>query len=617
MPNSNPDVRQIVIGTAGHVDHGKTALIRALTGVDTDRLAEEKRRGISIDLGFAHYTSPNGINASFVDVPGHEHFIKNMLAGAGGIEAVLLVVAADEGVKPQTREHFEICRLLGVKRGIIAVTKIDLASQEQIDNTQTQIDALRAESFLQKAPIVLVSALSGRGMSALVQALEQLCCTQTFTDRGSLVRLPIDRGFALKGFGTVVTGTLWGGELRTGDSVELQPLGVEARIRGLQIHGQPVTSAKQGQRTAVNLSGVEPTAIQRGLILTKPKQLLPTKRLQIAVEWLSGVELPTRREDLLLHIGTSEIAAHLKVLNGAFVECELESAAIALPGDRIILRRPTPAETIGGGTILDPFPAKQLNRFQTIKRLESLLAGGMETRLPLLVEEQSNGCTVESLVWKTGYSEDSLRGLIRASTNLLLTADDEHVVSQAWLNARRQQLVDFLTAFHAQNPSTPGAPLAQARLGLNLTLSNTIFQGFSAVRINGDLVCLNSHRAEIPPEELAQLGRIEQEFRKAGFQPSAPMDLLKRAAVPASKERGLLERLIKEGRLIRVSSSLVFHRDVLDHVRTSLAQQKGRRFSISEFKDWTQISRKYAIPLLEYLDYQRLTRRDGDCRVVL
>ncbi len=622
MSDSNMSARGgIVVGTAGHIDHGKTSLVRALTGIDTDRLAEEKRRGISIDLGFAQLTLPDGDHISFVDVPGHERFIRNMLAGAGGIEGVLLIVAANESVKPQTREHFEICRLLGIERGIVVITKTDLAGSEQLAATRAEVRQLTAGSFLANAPLIPVSAVTGAGLDALVSALQELSRAPTSRSANGLARLPLDRSFSLKGFGTVVTGTLWNGSLRVGDTVQLQPTSREARIRGLQVHGEPVQVAVAGERTAVNLSGVDHSRLQRGLVLTSPKTLEPTRIIHAYVDWLEGMGLPGRGEDFFLHLGTSETTTHIKILSSegsrSLLQLDLTQPVLALPGDRFVLRRPSPSETAGGGSVIDAFPPRRLSRSKAAARLKRLVATDFAGRLSIFVEEKENGRTLGQLVHLTGRASDEIAFAVRQTPHLLLIEAEQRVVSRAWLWRRRDLLVEWLKAFHTKNASLPGAPVVQARLGLDSALAHFVFSSFPAIRFEGDLVALATHRVQVSDREALALQSLEQAFRSAGYQPANASDTLRSTAVDAASGRGLLEKLIKRGRLVRVSDELIFHADVIAHIRNSLAAHKGRRFSVPEFKEWTQISRKYAIPLLEYLDHQRVTRRDGDSRVVL
>ena len=624
MSDSITDTSQgIVVGTAGHIDHGKSSLVRALTGIDTDRLAEEKRRGISIDLGFAHLALASGRSVSFVDVPGHERFIRNMLAGAAGMEAVLLIIAADESVKPQTREHFEICRLLGIKRGIIALTKTDLATPEQLAATRAATAILTSKSFLSGAPVIPVSAVTGEGLPELRAALEQLAQNKEPRSSDALPRLPIDRSFALKGFGTVVTGTLSHGSLRVGARVTLLPVNTEARIRGLQVHGKPVTLAQAGQRTAVNLSGVNHSDIQRGYVLAFPHSVQATQIIQASVNWLAEAEIPQRREDFLLHIGTSEANAHVKVLSSnieerrSLVQLNVSDPVIALPGDRFVLRRPSPSETVGGGVVIDAFPPKRLNRVKAVERIERLSKADLPRRLELLVEEKDKGRSFDELVHLTGETSQQIHSALMRTTKALVIDAAQRVVSPAWLNRRREIMTNWLKEFHTKHPGAAGAPLAHARLGLESPLANFVLTDFPAIRIEGDLVALATHKPRVTNQQAVTLQRIEQEFRKAAYQPQAPAEVLRTSGASLKDARSLLENLIKAGKLVRVSDELVFHAEIIAHIRTSLAAHKGRRFSVPEFKQWTQVSRKYAIPLLEYLDHQRVTRREGDNRIVL
>lgn len=585
--------------------------------MDTDRLAEEKRRGISIDLGFAHLALPGGNCVSFIDVPGHERFVRNMLAGACGIEAVLLVVAADESVKPQTREHFDICRLLGVASGIVVLTKCDLATPEQLAVTRAAVDHLRSGSFLAGAPVIETSSVTRQGFDRLLDAFEHLIQVRTWRGPNGLARLPIDRSFALKGFGSVVTGTLWSGTLRVGDTVQLHPSGSDARIRGLQIHGKSVPFTSAGQRTAVNLSGIEHSKIARGFVLTHPKTLEGTRTLDASIDWLPNAETPGAHENFRLHIGTSEVTARIQTFSPKLIRLKLAEPIIALPDDRFVLRRPSPAQTIGGGTVIDAFPPKRLSRSKTVSRLERLVRCDLAARLELLVEEKEKGRRLEELTHITGRTSQELKPLLATIPTLIFVDASQRVVTRAWLDRRRELVVSWLAIFHKDHPSLPGAPVAQARLGLDAPLASLVFHDFSAIRIEGDLVALHGHKVQISSEESAALRRLEQEFQKAAYQPSHPSELLRSAAVDPKLGRALLERLIKDGKLVRVADGLVFHADVLAHIRKSLSPHKGRRFSVPEFKAWTNVSRKYAIPLLEYLDHQHVTRREGDNRVVL
>ena len=613
----------IVVGTAGHIDHGKTSLIRALTGMDTDRLAEEKRRGISIDLGFAHANFPGGTCISFVDVPGHERFIKNMLAGAAGIEAVLLVVAADEAVKPQTREHFEICRLLGIRHGIVALTKADIATPSQVSAAMAAVRTLCAGSFLENAPIIPVSALTGEGIPRLQSELSSLANRPSGRAANGLARLPVDRSFALKGFGTVVTGTLWSGQLHAGDTVQIYPLEKSARIRGLQVHGSSIDAARAGERTAVNLAGIDHHEIQRGFVLAPPGAFQTTDVLDLCIRWLDDVKPPTGRAQFLFHSGAAEVSCTLKTLRSGSAGSEalarvwLSNPILAIPGDRFVLRCPSPARTAGGGSVVEVSPPQRISRTRTVQRLQRLLDTGLPGRIRMLVEQSNGGRSLHELAASTGETPDVIKGLILRDPNFVLLQPAQRVVATKWVHEKREKLVEWLREFHAKNPNAAGAPVAAARLGLDAEVAAAVFDGMPEIRVDRDVIALASHRVQFTDQEKQALTRIERVFRAAGFQPPPLADALRVPGLDAKKARSLLEMLVKNHRLVRVSEDLVFHGDVVAHIRNSLAAHKGRRFSVPEFKEWTQISRKYAIPLLEYLDRQHVTRREGDSRVVL
>lgn len=603
-----------VFGAAGHIDHGKTALVRVLTGIDTDRLEEEKRRGISIDLGFAHMALASGQRIAFVDVPGHERFVKNMLAGAGGIDAVLLVVAADESVKPQTREHFEICRLLGVRHGMFVLTKIDLADAAQLVRARADVAALAKGSFLEGAPIEAVSAVTGAGLEKLKRQLALLAEKIPPRPAAGFARLPIDRSFALKGFGTVVTGTLWSGTLRTGDTVQVHPERRELRVRGLQVHGQPVPVALAGQRTAVNLVGIDASEIRRGHVLTHPGALESSSLIDATVEWLDDADLPAARETFVFHAGTAEIVASVKMFDRQIARLWLAEPALLLPGDRFVLRRPSPARTVAGGTIVDAFPPRRLSRNKAAGRIRALAQAGATKRIEILAEESAAGRRFSDLVRATGVREEEIRRAAGQSAQLVVSA--QRVVTKAWLDGRRKKLLEWLAAWHAQNPSAAGAPISAARLGLDANLAALVFD-FPSVRTAGETIALRDHQARFDSAETALLQKIEAAFLRAGMQPPSPGEILNGSGMDAKKARGLLETLVKSRKLVRVREDLIFHADAIAGIRQSLSAQKGRRFSVPDFKEWTGVSRKYAIPLLEYLDREHVTRREGDARVVL
>jgi len=605
----------LVIGTAGHIDHGKTSLVYALTGMDTDRLKEEKRRGISIDLGFAQMRLPDGRLASFVDVPGHERFVRNMLAGAAGMEAVMLIVAANESVMPQTREHFEICQLLGLRHGLVVITKSDLATAEQVARTRNDIQNLVAGSFLAAAPVVAVSAVTEAGIDELKRELAALASNETSRDCDGVMRMPIDRAFAVKGFGTVVTGTLLAGSVSVGETLEVHPGLAKARVRGLQAQHSSVEGATAGQRLAVNLAGIDQQAIKRGHVLASAGALAGSRVLDVALHWLDGDAPPAARELFTLHLGTAETSAKISLFPGQFARLRLQDELVALPGDRFVIRRPSPAQTVGGGVVVDAFSPGRLNRSKTLIRLEALHGAPLERRLELLTDEASAGRSMAELTKMTGASRGQL--LLAIARNKALMLADEKVLTRRWIETKRDALVLWLRHFHKANPDAAGASLAAARLGLEPSLAALVFQGFSAIRIQGETVALASHQAGASPKHAAALKKLESVFREGGFQPPSVAEALAGSGVDANTARLLLAALVKNNRLVKLPQDVVYHADVIAHIRTSLAQHKGREFSVSEFKSWMNISRKFAIPLLEYLDQQRVTRRQGETRVVL
>jgi selenocysteine-specific elongation factor len=441
-------------------------------------------------------------------------------------------------------------------------------------------------------------------------------------DNNGFARLPIDRGFVLRGFGTVVTGTLWSGKLRVSDAVQLYPSAKQARVRGLQVHGKAVDLAVAGQRTAVNLTGIESSEIRRGCVLTHSGNLEMTRLMDVSVEWLGNFDLPRTREHILLHIGTAEVFAAIKILrvnqdSGTFARLWPSEAVLAFPGDRFVLRRPSPAHTIAGGFVIDAFPPARLNRAKAVDRLRTLAQADPAKRVHILVEESDDGRRLDDLVKRTGVGEADLKAIVARNSALVLVDAAQRVLTKTWIAQKQQKLIEWLNAFHAKHPSAPGAPIALARLGLEPHLASMVFEPFPRIRIQGDLVALATHRPQFSNQDSRTLAKIEIGFRQAGFQPPAPSEVLHSAGTDLQQARALLEMLIKSKALVRISEDLIFHADAIAHIRKSLAAHKGRRFSVPEFKEWTRISRKYAIPLLEYLDRERVTKREGDVRIVL
>ncbi len=631
MPEPVDTTANIVIGTAGHIDHGKTALVRALTGIDTDRLIEEKKRGISIDLGFAHLSLATGAAVSFIDVPGHERFIKNMLAGVGGIDAVLLVVAADESVKPQTKEHFEICRLLGVRSGVIAVTKADLADPERIDQTISDIHLLVQGSFLDGAPVVLVSAQTGIGLDALKAELEKLITSSVSRNSSGFARLPIDRSFAVKGFGTVVTGTLVSGQLTSGDTVDLYPSRRSLRIRGIQVHGKSVLKTNAGQRAAINLAGIEAGDIQRGFVLASSGVFETTLLADAVLDWADTADadpstFAARRVVVQIHSGTVEAEARLKLLSRGprvpyLARLGFRQPILLLPGDRFIIRQASRSITVAGGTVLDPFPPVRLRRERTVERLLQLVAADMPQRVRLLISESAHGRQLPNLVSATGIPAGQLREMILKDSTLFLAEQEQRILTVGWIVGHQANVTKWLEDFHRKNPSLPGAPLQTLRQalfpGIEPSLADTLLRRMPGVTVRADSVALASHNASFSQREMEVIESIAATYKAAGFQPPELSEVLAKSALEGKQARPLVEFLFKSDCLVRISGDFVFHSEVLANLRKSLIVHRGRRFSVPEFKDWTKVTRKFAIPLLEYLDRERVTRRDGDQRIVL
>lgn len=610
----------IIVGTAGHIDHGKTTLVRALTGIDTDRLEEEKRRGISIDLGFAHLTH-GGVRFGFVDVPGHERFIKNMLAGAGGIDMVMLVIGADESIKPQTREHFEICRLLGVRHGLIALTKADAVDQELVELVKLEIADFVAGSFLEGAPTIAVSGVTGLGLPELREALAAIARKVESRSATGPCRLPIDRSFSLHGFGTVVTGTLVAGEIKPEDEVELHPTGRRLRVRGVQVHGGLVPKATAGQRTAINLAAIEAAEITRGMALTPPDLFTPTRVFDCVFDLLPSANPLKHRAPIHLHAGTAELEAQVRMLRGTepltpgargHLRLHLREPLLLLPGDRFIARMFSPVITIGGGIVLDNAPSLRMRKPAVLERLPLLENAPLARRLALFAAEDDTGVTLAALTARTGSSPAAI---LAAAQEAGLVPLKDRLAPRASIERGITQLRAALAAFHRQNPLLPGMPRASAPLPAFL-LDAVLSAGKDLVA-EGELLRLASHRLQLKAEEDEAAARMEALFRDGGLSVPALNEVLASSGLDANRSRNLLQLLLREGRLVRVSPELIFHRDAIQSLRELLAAHKGERFAVPEFKEWTGISRKYAIPLLEFLDRERVTRRENERRLVL
>ncbi|MGA2607402.1 MAG: selenocysteine-specific translation elongation factor [Terriglobia bacterium] len=638
-------MRHLIVGTAGHIDHGKSALVLALTGIDPDRLEEEKKRGITIDLGFAHLDLGEGIRVGFIDVPGHERFVRNMLAGVGGIDLVILVVAADESIKPQTREHFDICKLLGIRKGLVAITKSDLVDREIMDLVRLEMQEFVRGSFLEDAPLLRVSAKTGEGLEALKDELRRLALEVTPKPEELPFRLPIDRAFVMKGFGTVVTGTLIAGRIEKDAEVEIYPLGRRVRVRGIEVHNAPARTALAGQRTAVNLPGIEAKEISRGMVLAPPGLFQPTSRLDCRLNLLPAARPLKNRAKFHFHCGAAETIAEVVLLEGkelepgssAFAQLRLSEPSVLMPGDRFIIRQFSPVTTIGGGSVLDNQPARRrLGDATVVPLLDTLEKGDSEVRLEWLVR-QAGEAPLSGLVSRTGWPPaEVLRvGRVLASTNrlALLGQPPELFVHQEHFQELARRVIEQLEKFHAQNPLVAGLPKEDLRSRTDTRslphpaspsnlLFNALLQTLAAqgkVDVQGEAVRLAGRRIQLTPEEQVAKDQISAAFERRGLAVPGTPEVLAKLHIDRPRAEKLLQILLKENVLLKVTEDLIFHRSALQQLKELLVRRKAQsnRINVAVFKEITGLSRKYAIPLLEYLDRERVTRREGDERIIL
>jgi len=634
-------MKSVIVGTAGHIDHGKTALVKALTGIDADRLAEEKRRGITIDIGFAHLqlAGPDGepLRLGFVDVPGHERFVRNMLAGVGGIDLVLLVIAADESIKPQTREHFDICRLLNIPRGITVLTKADLVDSETLDVVRLEVEDFLRGSFLDsnRAPIVPVSSLTGTGIEDLKRELARVASEVPAKSAASVFRLPIDRVFTMKGHGTVITGTLISGTVRKEKEVDVFPLGRRARVRGVQVHGRPAEQATAGERTALNLAGFSPDELARGMTLAAPGLFRATSRLDVSLALLAGARPLKDRARVHFHAYTFETVAEVVLHEGKEVkpgqsvlaQLRLQEPALLFPGDRFILRQFSPVVTIGGGVVLDALPLRRrISREQTRAFLSALQAGDPQAVLKARAANRSDkGLSLDEAVAETGWRRELVEASAASLTQAgqLLRVGDRFVHPPA-VESLKIALLDAVTAFHVRNPLVGGINKEELRNVFRVSpemfpavLDLLVKDG--KLDVSGELVRLAGRAVVMKDEETEAKRTIESAFSTAGLKVPYLKDVMAGLPVDKARAQKIVTLLLRDKVLIKVSDELVFHREALEGLRKLMAEQKKKapKIDVGAFKDLIGVTRKYAIPLLEYLDRERVTRRVGDLREIL
>lgn len=658
-------MKHVIVGTAGHIDHGKTALVKALTGIDADRLKEEKERGITIDIGFADLALDN-IRIGFVDVPGHERFIKNMLAGAHGLDLVMLVVSADESIMPQTREHFDICRLLNLNAGIVALTKADLVDPELLELARAEVEDFVKGSFLEGSPIVAVSSRTGEGIEELKKKLAELATAAPAKSSEAVMRLPIDRVFSIKGFGTVVTGTLIAGEVRPGDELEVLPGGIRTRVRNLQVHGRDADRAVAGQRTAVNLQNVNIDQIERGAVLAPAGRLVPTSLLDAELHLLSGAPRSlAHRSRVRLHHGTAEVMARTIIMADGdmstpeaesifaegrrnrsimlaqrridpgerrMVQIRLESPVTAVPGDRFILRSYSPQVTIGGGIIVDTNPPKyRIRSHDSVSRLERLKTTNLVEMVSIFVQmADGRGLTSAEIASRTGATDEQISAAraTLVATGAVIDAGGSPVVlvSSAAADELAAGVLNLLSQHHQKQRLSLGLSREEVRErvfgGLRVEVFRTITQRLAAsgkIEIERDLVRLTTHKPALDSSDAEAKRKLENAIKMTGLQAVPLEEAASAAGLPADLARKLYALLAAEGCVLRIAD-YVFHNDSLVDLKARVRAYKSKspKIDVAAFKDITGgLTRKYAIPLLEYLDRERVTRRLGNEREIL
>ena len=633
-------MKHFIIGTAGHVDHGKTALIKAITGIDTDRLKEEKERGISIELGFASLTLPDGRTFGIVDVPGHERFIRNMVSGASGINMVIMVIAADEGVMPQTREHLHICSLLGIKKGLVALTKADMVAEEWLNLVKDDVREFLKGTFLEASPVIPVSSITGAGIEELLDALGRVAADIEGESGPGVFRLPVDRAFTMRGFGTVVTGTLISGDIKLGEEVEVLPPGVTAKVRGIQIHNQSATIAEAGQRTAINLQGVEKDTIVRGDVLARPGTLKPSIRLDVCTEYLSSNTKKLKNRNLVrFHVGTNEVIGRIilpdreDVEPGAKASAQvvLESPIVAMARDRFVIRSYSPVTTIGGGMIVDPLPKKHKRKSDRVNREIDVLLDGSDTERAAIIIERSGieGIGISELEMRTGIHQSILKDILGTLSSrkqvVVVDADESRIVSSSIYQNLQDRILLEMRAYHERYPLKEGISKEELRSTAGQFARQRLFNmAVRELEKRGEIVVerenirLSGHRVNLKGELEDLRSKIGETYMDAGLTPPTIKELMEKFAGQWSLAESVIKVMLKEGSLIKINEDLYFHKEVLARLRENykaLLVREGKATPAS-MKELTGLSRKFIIPLMEYFDITKLTISAGDHRIL-
>ncbi len=632
-------MKHVILGTAGHIDHGKTALVKALTGVDTDRLKEEKERGITIELGFTYLDLPSGIRLGIVDVPGHEKFVKHMVAGIWGIDLVALIIAADEGVMPQTREHLDICKLLTVKKGLVVLTKMDLVDRDLLELVREEIRDMVGETFLKDAPILAVSSTTGEGIPQLISTLDVLAGEVEERSSDGLLRLPIDRIFVMKGFGTIVTGTMISGNLSLGETVEVLPSGLEGKVRNLQVYNRPVEKAVAGQRTAVNLQGIEASAVERGQVLVRSHTLTPTQLIDGYLEYLPDAPRPLRhRTKQRFHIGTNLATASVFLLDreelapgeAGYVQLRLDRPVVALPQDRFVIRGSGAVQTLGGGVVLDAHPEKHKRFSSSVKEDLNLLRDGTgeETIGFHVLRSGTGGITLAELLNRVAVPphevETTLRKMTERGDVVWVDAERQKVIDARQYRKLREMILDQVQLFHQRSPMKSGLIKEELRTKLPEDLDVKLLQILLNELIQAKQVVLEKDKLRLPGHQISTMDegglvkRAEEAILNGGLQPPSSKELSENWSEDEGRVRAVLEHLVHEGTLIKIKSGMYFHRRPFEDLKEKLIiyLKRHKEITTPQFKEITGASRKYAIPLIEYFDQTKLTLRLGEKRIL-
>jgi selenocysteine-specific elongation factor len=633
-------LKQIILGTSGHIDHGKTSLIKALTGTDTDRLKEEKLRGITIELGFASLTLPDGQHIGIIDVPGHEKFVKNMVAGASGIDIVAMIIAADEGVMPQTREHMEICSLLGIKQGLIILTKIDIVDEELKELAIEDVEDFVQGTFLENSPIIPVSSITEEGIDELLKILENICRKTKERPFINNFRLPVDRVFTMKGFGTVITGTIISGSVNVGETIEIYPSCIKAKVRGIQVHNKAADIAKSGMRTAINFQGIEKELIQRGDIIAQKGLLKPSYILDVKFNYLKSVEKPLKtRSRVRFHTGTLETIGLLvlidkeKLLPGeaTIAQIRLDMPVACIKDDRFVIRSYSPIRAIGGGRILNPIAKKhKASEIEEIKRLKEITEDNPEEIIEFHIKNSGNkGLFFSELIILSNLTakklDSFLQKLLSKEIIFLTDKENKNYIHKETVNRLSEKALKYLEIFHKKNPLKSGISKEELKSKLFFYIDPKIsalilkrLEKQKVIAVEDSLIRLFSHSVLLKKDQKEFKENIIKKYKKAGLTPAYFKNIITELNINEKEAKDVLKLLLNEKTLIKVKQDLYFHNEAVSDLKQKIINffKNNEEMTAPDFKDIAQVSRKYLIPLLEYFDSANITIRVGDIRKV-